>query len=36
MIELYIPLWEFDYSQQGVDPYGIKQMIQLGELVTFI
>ena len=25
--EIYIPLWEFDYSQQGVDPYGIKQMV---------
>lgn len=24
---LYIPLSEYDFSEQGVDPYGIKQMI---------
>ena len=24
---LYLPLWHFDFSQQGVDPFGIKQMV---------
>ena len=24
---IYLPLWHFDFSQQGVDPFGIKQVV---------